>query len=86
MSFLEDYQHTRKLVTELMDRGQWKHTWHMKKHHGSIDWEDEGNLDLIEEQVTVAMEEADSLLKKALIARRFVASQRQRLKEEQESE
>ena len=31
------YEH-RKEIKEIIDRGEWKHSWHLPKKNGYIDW------------------------------------------------
>ena len=79
---IDSYEKKKGMIREFMDRGAWKHTFHMKKNeYNDIIWYNEDNLNKIDNQVTEAMEEIDWLTRRALVARQFVAERRRENRE-----
>jgi len=47
----------------LIDRGEWKHSWHLKKNiYGNIDWNHVENISKLKEQIAEARNEAQWLI------------------------
>ena len=52
-----------KILDALLDRGEWKHTWHMPKdQYGNVDHFHPDGLKMIREQIKEAREQARNLL------------------------
>lgn len=54
-----------KRVLRFMDRGSWKHSWHLPQRHGRVDWLDQRSIDRVRDQVAEAREGARWLLNEA---------------------
>ena len=63
MSSLYKQQHT---VLRLLDRGAWKHSWHLPKdRYGYIDWWHPNTIMKVRREKEIAIKEAIELLKLA---------------------
>lgn len=56
-----------KAIVRLIDRGEWKHSWHLPKSEGgSIDWWHPGTLERVKQEKEEAIKEAAELLSLAI--------------------
>lgn len=56
----------RESVFRLIDRGEWKHSWHLPKHSSGVDWWHADTIATVTQQRDAAIREASALLQLAL--------------------
>ena len=47
---------------KLIDRGEWKHSWHLKTKNGLVDWENQENKECVSRELVSARLEAHKLM------------------------
>jgi hypothetical protein len=70
--FKERWKSGQRDCERLLDRGVWKHSWHLPKQHGYTNWHHKGTVKALREQIDQAREEARELRNLAARVEKFV--------------
>lgn len=72
---MTDWDNINKQICALLDRGHWRHTWHLPKNSGGLDLFDDKTLQRINQEVIflrMEIRESEKLLKESIKARDLI--------------